>query len=216
LRTATFSGCLLSTNSLEHPLASIFGVLPVAGRFVRGEPLKEGLGTWRVMVFVEFKPTDSSLVEPLRGVWAALKAAKDGDWRPDTEWIPLFPSAVLVNFSWPQDSVGSEWSAWPRHWNVNMESLIPASRRAMAECERLEPGWDILSLLDAFRTGEYTLNEYERLPHGVDRVSLEVFSYPFGGIGATIALVEAFGSYPLRWSDGSASACSRPLRAPIR
>ncbi|MFT4979400.1 MAG: hypothetical protein ACI8S6_005310, partial [Myxococcota bacterium] len=57
--------------------------------------------------------------------------------------------------------------------------------------------------------GEYLLTTLEDLGDGVHRVTLDTLAYPYGGIGALIAVVEAFGGYPEEWCDDASPAVRR-------
>jgi len=63
--------------------------------------------------------------------------------------------------------------------------------------------WDFLSMIDAFRNGEYELRTCDLVQPGKARMSFFALAYPYGGVGCMVALAEAFGFRVTLVHDGA-------------
>jgi hypothetical protein len=108
----------------------------------------------------------------------------------------------LWRFRWPAlgEPTAPEWEDRLLEWVDDLDeySAQLAGRSAPPAPGRLEPGWDLLSLLDALHHGEYELGTCTLDGDGRGALTLEPWAWPFGGLGALIALVEGFGGVVIR------------------
>lgn len=117
-----------------------------------------------------------------------LKSAKSaGDFGEVSAWAARLPDRAKAHFHWPTETEQFEWAAM----RANHPIIITPPEDALNE------RWDFGSFLDAIESGEYSLLEIARTSQNTAELRIDPEAYPYGGIGAFIALVEAHGMYIL-------------------
>src|SRR4051794_6485468 len=67
-------------------------------------------------------------------------------------------------------------------------STVYANRNRQPQRAR----WDFYRVFESIEEGEYGLLGCERVSDTVGELRIDTYSYPYGGVGALIALAEAF------------------------
>ena len=136
--------------------------------------------------FVAFECADATRLARLQGVFAALKAAKETA-RPFAHkgayWRSLFDAASLEHFA----NAGR-----PSNWIARLRSSLAPILRSSAPAYADRP-WDFDSMIYAFENGEYGLVSCAEVTPSVARLEFEPHSWPYGGFGCMVALIESFG-----------------------
>lgn len=145
--------------------------------------------------FVEFSVTDSARFDQLCAAYAALRHDKQSDsWRDDENWLEVFDDEALAQFWWPtleeRAAHVARWEAAPVSQRLHDPSLKP-------------PSWGFLSMIEAFKNGEYDLLACRLLEDGHARLEFDPHSYPYGGTGCFHMLIQAFGFRVTGEDDGT-------------
>jgi hypothetical protein len=137
---------------------------------------------------VHFRIDREDMFPSLVAVFDALKTAKIADEFPDIqEWLPLLHSEARTHFYWPSPDEQAELAVA----RATRPVIITEPSEAIGQ------EWDFSSLLDAVRNGEYQMLEVAKVSDETAELRINPESYPYGGIGAFIALIEAHGMYVL-------------------
>lgn len=129
---------------------------------------------------VHFRIDRPDLLGSLVSVFAKLREAKEiRDFRDLQTWVSLLPEDVRSYFYWPGQQ------------RENRPVIIAEPADALGA------GWDFPSFLYAIENGEYTLVEVVKTSESTAELRIEPEAYPYGGLGAFKALVEAHGMYIL-------------------
>ncbi|MES2981218.1 MAG: hypothetical protein V4727_02805 [Verrucomicrobiota bacterium] len=133
---------------------------------------------------IKFTCPDSERLEAAEKVFTRIQECKsNGEWPDDIDsWKPYFDNRALAHFWWPTDA---ELDDWKRRYLA-----APVDKRHTDPS--LEHPWDFLSMIDAFKNGEYELESFESAGAGLGMLTYEPFSHPFGGTGCMRAFIEAF------------------------
>ncbi|MCC8624677.1 hypothetical protein [Xanthomonas vesicatoria] len=67
----------------------------------------------------------------------------------------------------------------------------------MSPHDAVGSSWDFGEILDAMERGDYQLREIEKVDDQTAELRIDPHGYPYGGIGAFIALTEAYGMHVL-------------------
>ena len=153
------------------------------------------------MEYVEFSVESEAQLERLRAVVAALQSEKRGETRRSTaELEALFGPDTLEHFNRPGAAAREQ-----RREELSTRVVIelPTEHSVSAR-------WDFDSMIQAIKDGDYDLIGCDRLSDG--RVQLRFFAngYPYGGVGALVALVEAFGFAVTGIEDGTGYVAVSP------
>jgi hypothetical protein len=133
---------------------------------------------------VRFAVNDARRFEVLRALYAEVKRDKDaGQPRDPEEWVRLVPDEVKGAFSWPTPDERA-------HWLGIRDSVIVA---VPEPSDQLGAEWDFYRVFEAIDESEYDVLGCELVEPGVGELRIDPHSYPYGGVGPQIALVEAFG-----------------------
>ena len=129
--------------------------------------------------YLEFELADPIRFARLAVVFGKLKEAKERDMWPEADiWLELFDDAARATFWWPKDDESDD--------------------------QRLDSNdapWHFESLIEAFRNGDYCLEECRRITDRVGRLEFEPRAWPYGGTGCMRGLIEAFGGRVLSEVD---------------
>ncbi len=124
----------------------------------------------------------------LVAMFDALKEAKrTGDFPEVSEWLPLIHPNVRAHFYWPPAE------------ELSVVAEIRATRPIiiMEPSDAIGDEWDFGSILDAVKNGEYQMLEIVKTSSNAGELRIDPEAYPYGGIGAFIALIEAHGMHIL-------------------
>src|SRR5262249_36864085 len=120
----------------------------------------------------------------LAALYAEIKRDKDsGSFRDPSEWLALVPDAVKAQFDWPTPDERSRW--------LNVRASTPIA--VPNPNQQLGARWDFYSVFESIEDCEYAVLGCERVADSAGELRIDTFSYPYGGVGALIALAEAFG-----------------------
>ena len=135
---------------------------------------------------VHFRIDRPDLLPALERVFDALRQAKrNEDFGSVEAWRQLLAVETRSRFDWPDAHEG-------RNAIVDRAPVIITEPH-----DAIGQTWEFDSLLDAIENGEYDLLEIARTTEGVAELRIDPHAYPYGGIGAFMALVEAHGMYIL-------------------
>lgn len=133
---------------------------------------------------VRFTFDNAEHLEALGRLYGEIKQDKDsGSFRTFSSWAPLVPTQLRDNFDWPDEDALNEL----------------AQRRASSPVVISEPEdhligrWDFYSVVDSINTAEYTVLGLEQAGENIAELQINPDCYPYGGIGALMALVQGFG-----------------------
>jgi hypothetical protein len=194
-------------DNARGPSRSIATIATIAfhrGDRARNNGREAGLA-W--MARVDFRLDDPTAVARLDAfIRAVARAREEGTAPDDPMWPRLLTDADLARLDWPSlagvSAPPETWRRWLASWMPDLATYEQEWVTRDPDRDRVAPGWDLLSLLDALLKGEYTLLPCDRTPDGWS-LPLDPWSWPYGGIAASVALVEVFGGYVLGWDEGS-------------
>lgn len=137
---------------------------------------------------VNFRVDRQDLFPHLVAVFDALKLAKaTEDFGSLEQWHLLLPTEASTHFHWPSEIELQE--------AASIRASHPVIITAPEDALGME--WDFASLLDAVQNGEYSLIEISKTTETTAELRIDPEAYPYGGIGAFVALVEAHGMFVL-------------------
>jgi hypothetical protein len=137
---------------------------------------------------VNFRVDQEDLFPSLVSVFEVLKEAKSSEDFSDAKTLEVQLSAeVKSHFYWPTDQ--EKVDAEEARANLPIRITEPS--------EALGGKWDLGSLLHAIENGEYNLLEIIKTSDSTAELRIDPEAYPYGGIGAFMALVEAHGMHIL-------------------
>lgn len=145
--------------------------------------------------FVEFTVADKTRLDGLCTAFAALQHDKQTDsWRDDEDWLSVFDEEALSHFWWPTPE---EHEMWRKRWEA-----APVPQR-LNDPSFLPPSWDFLSMIDAFKNGEYDLVSCRMVGPDQGRLEFDPDAFPYGGTGCFHMLIRAFGFQVTGEDDGT-------------
>src|SRR3954471_17755425 len=98
--------------------------------------------------YVEFRIESQAGFEKLAALYAALQEAKASDhWKNDEYWLTFVDEEARKHFWWPTEAESEEWR---KRW-----FSTPIDKRLSDPS--LQTKWDYLSMIEAFRDGDYEL-----------------------------------------------------------
>ncbi len=144
--------------------------------------------------YVEFSVDSEVRLQRLRTVLAVLQSEKRGEPHKSTaELEALFGSDAMEHFDRPSAAARER-----RREDLKTKPVIelPTANAAGAR-------WDFDSMIHGIMDGDYDLIGCDRVSDS--RAQLEFFAngYPYGGVGALVALAEAFGFKVTGIEDGT-------------
>lgn len=144
--------------------------------------------------YVEFSVDSEARLQTLRAVLAVLQSEKRGETHTSTaELEALFGSDAMEHFDRP--------GAAARERRREDLKTKPVIELATSDAPRAR--WDFDSLIHGIMEGDYDLIGCDRT--GDNRAQLKFFAngYPYGGVGALVALLESFGFNVTGIEDGT-------------
>ncbi|MGB8344238.1 MAG: hypothetical protein WCD86_05100 [Ktedonobacteraceae bacterium] len=150
--------------------------------------------------FIEFEVKDEARFHSLYHAFEALKEDKRKQiqaqneeerihaFRSDTQWLALFDERSRTYFRW---STKEEDDAWLFRWLAT-----PVEKRLSDPA--LQRQWSLLSMIEAFQTGEFELLSCQIVSLNQARLEYNPLAEPFGGTDCMKALIEAFGFHVLK------------------
>jgi hypothetical protein len=133
---------------------------------------------------VRFEVTNGHRFEALSALYRELAKDKNAEtFRNPDAWLTLVPDYAKTHFDWPAVEERKEW----------------AERRPFTPIlignpsDQLGAQWDFCRVLESIEDGEYTLLSCEMVDAIHAEMRIDPWAYPYGGLGALIALVESFG-----------------------
>jgi len=137
---------------------------------------------------IRFRIDRPDLYAALEDAFADLKRAKDeeafgnaGDWKQK-----LHPEVAPRLFA-----LSDEERVMDHHLRSVRPVVITSPQEAIGSC------WDFGAILDAVEMGDYQLLESKRIDDHTVELRIDPHGYPYGGLGAFIALAEAHGMHVL-------------------
>jgi len=134
--------------------------------------------------YIRFTFSDPARFEAAEKAFARLQECKAKDeWPEELEaWRPYFDSRALAHFVWPT----------PRSRSARSGFTFCLLLKKWGSQPEVEPPWDFLSMIDAFRNGDYQLEGLEPIGETSGRLTFEPFGWPYGGCGCMKAFLRAF------------------------
>ena len=133
---------------------------------------------------VHFQVDHPELFDSLENSVSHLKRLQESGEQCDvTLWQTILPPSAfqkLVIHTEADRSAGHDLRA-------NNIVMVTSPQEAMGS------SWDIGEIQDAVEAGDYEVVGVERKPDGTAELQINPFGYPYGGLGAFIALLEAYG-----------------------
>ena len=137
---------------------------------------------------VRFSVSNQERFTILRSLFAEVKREKNAhDFRDPARWFDLVPGELRGNFEWPSDEERQAWLA--------IRDATPI--RVDHPSEQLGGRWVFHRIFEALEEGEYSLVSCELVDDNIAEMQIDTWSYPYGGLGPMIALVEGFGFHIL-------------------
>lgn len=133
---------------------------------------------------VRFLVNDIQQFELLRSLLLEIKKDKDAQaFREPTEWTQFVPDVIKANFYWPTEEERTKW--------LTIRDSVPIA--ISAPVEQLGAQWDFYRIFESIEESEYELLDCVMADSNVGELRIDAYSYPYGGVGALIALAEAYG-----------------------
>ena len=144
--------------------------------------------------YIRFRQDDAERLSALKRVVTSMADAKTSKmWPNDERWLPYFDSECMKHFWQPTEQEKKKW----------LDKWTKAPYPDKLTDPDLQTPWDFGSMLDAIHAGEYVIHGIQKNPDGSYDLTFEAFSYPYGGIDALTALVEAFDCILIGTEDGT-------------
>jgi len=144
--------------------------------------------------YVEFVVHSEERLRQLQRVVVELQRGKTGaDQGPPGDFERFFDQEALSHFTWPD----SEQRAQRLHDLRTRLVVLTPTDQAVGQ------RWDFDSMVHAIMEAEYDLLGCEPSQGGRARLSFRALAYPYGDVGALVALVEAFGFTLTSIEDGT-------------
>jgi hypothetical protein len=145
--------------------------------------------------FIEFAVDDATRFATLCAAFTVLKHDKEAEvFRDEEDWLLLFDDAALAHFWWP---TAEEQAVHVARWHAT-----PVEQR-LSDASYWPPSWDFLSMIDAFKNGDYALLACRMIDDGRARLEFSAYAYPYGGTGCMNMLITAFGFRVIAEDDGT-------------
>ena len=146
--------------------------------------------------YVKFRVTNPKRFDMLKQVFDKLKTDKEqGAIESEDRYLSFFD----------EEAQGYFW------WHENEEHEDCVKRRIAHPVTWTLPDeygcWIFGSMIGAFSDGEYLFVDCKLLHESIGILEIDAWAYPYGGIGAIIALVECFGHKVIETWD-----CASPPR----
>lgn len=135
---------------------------------------------------VHFRIDRPELYAPLADIFQELKQSKESeDFGVPSDWKEkLHPEVASLLFT-----LTDEECAIDHHLRSTNPIIITPPQDAIGSA------WDFGAILDTVEMGDYQLVEIATRDDQTAELRIEPYGYPYGGIGAFIALAEAHGMY---------------------
>jgi hypothetical protein len=135
-----------------------------------------------------FRVTGSSRFQQLCSLFNEIKRDKDAeDFRAPEMWLDLIPDDVKNAFSLLTSEERSEWQ------RVRFEMVISVA----SPSEQIGGTWVFDRVFESIEECDYSLLCCQMVEADVAEIHIDPNGYPYGGVGALIALTEAFGFFVL-------------------
>ncbi|MCW1977972.1 hypothetical protein [Xanthomonas campestris] len=137
---------------------------------------------------VYFRIDRQDLYVPFVEIFQELKQSKDTeDFGDPSDWKEkLHPEVASRLFT-----LSDEERASDHHLRSTRPIVITSPQDAIGSA------WDFGAILDAVKMGDYQLRDLEKVDDHTAELRIDPHGYPYGGIGAFIALTEAHGMHVL-------------------
>ncbi len=144
--------------------------------------------------YIEFVAHSQERLRQLQRVVIELQRGKTAaEQGPEGEFQRLFDEEALSHFAWPT----------PTQRAQRLNDLRTRPVVLTPTDQAIGQRWDFDSMVQAIMEAEYDLLACEPSPGGKARLSFRAQAYPYGGVGALVALVEAFGFTVTGIEDGT-------------
>jgi hypothetical protein len=144
--------------------------------------------------YVEFVVHSQERLRQLQRVVVELQRVKTTAAKgPPCEFQPLFDEEALSHFV----------RHTPDQWAQRLHDLGTRPVVLTPTDQAVGQRWDFDSMVHAIMDSEYELLGCEPSLGGRARLSFRALAYPYGGVGALVALVEAFGFTVAGIEDGT-------------
>lgn len=133
--------------------------------------------------FIEFSYKDESVFKRIYKLIEYIKIQKElGNLDCDDSTIlNFYNEEELQYYWWPTEEESKEF--WDKYYLLNEEER---------EILLNEQNWDLESVIDAIKNGEYIIKEIIDNKEGIGRLCFEPWSFPYGGVESLIELIKAF------------------------
>lgn len=142
---------------------------------------------------VEFEPKDEDSLRRMTVLFDMIKTAKESDELGDALPFIAYLDAPERAYFW--NPTPEEAAQWHEEWFAT-----PLPKRHSPEM--VLPQWDVESMFDAFRNGDYAFLAIAE-EAGRHYLTFDPYGYPYGGTGSMVALVECFGHRVVGIEDGT-------------
>jgi hypothetical protein len=133
---------------------------------------------------VRFQITDESRFQQFWALFNEIKHDKDAEAFRDPEaWLALVPEQVKNAFILLTSEERADWQT------VRPETIV----RIDSPSAQLGSTWVFDRVFESIADCEYSLLCCQRVEANIAEIHIDPYGYPYGGVGAWIALIEAFG-----------------------
>lgn len=144
-------------------------------------------------LYIEFLSFNSIKYTQLVNIVETMKDDIDSGIEDiDNKWYRLFSDEDTNNFWWPNQEQYEEIK------HLFGECPIKITEKEINPRE----DWDIYSMFDAIKSGEYEIIGIKRLKHGSYILEINPFSYPYGGLDSLKKLIESLGHTIIAYDAG--------------
>jgi hypothetical protein len=135
---------------------------------------------------VRFGYRDASLFRALCTLITEIAKEKGGSGLRDPDyWAAFLPAGVRDRFVWPSAEERKTWAI--------TRFTIPVAERYPAGA--FGSPWNFFRVIEAIDDGVYTILGCKSISPFVAEIRIDPWSYPYGGLGPFVALVEAYGCF---------------------
>lgn len=137
---------------------------------------------------IRFRVTEASRFQQFCSLFNEIKQDKDAeDFRDLNMWFNLVPDDVKSAFNLLTSKDRSEWQ------NLRIGTIVKIASPA----EQIGETWVFDRVFESIEEGDYSLLSCQMVEADIAEIHIDPYGYPYGGVGALIALAEAFGFFVL-------------------
>ncbi|GAA0086363.1 hypothetical protein UT300007_28020 [Clostridium sp. CTA-7] len=133
--------------------------------------------------FIEFAYNDESVFRRIYTLIEYIKIKKELGKLDceDSTILNFYKEEEIQYYWWPTEQENREF--WDKYYSLDNEQRYLLL---------MNKSWDLESVIDAIRTGEYIIIGVKVTAKGVGRLYYEPESYPYGGVQPLVELIKPF------------------------